>query len=493
MRSLPASIAASLLLVVAARAAAQNYRVRIDASAQTVSFRGLVSDSIAVGLVVTGANGGLETPDGHAVRCGAGDFCFFWLPGPVLRAVPVTTSASVVMWGMGVEGLSLHATGRFIADLGKDRVWPGTVPAAQLIEGYLEYQRSAIVARAGRQLVVSRLEPVGFDGGLLRIRWDKVSLDFTGYGGWGLGQSAGVSAGSPALNPLDEWRPTNRQIVAGAEAALHLSGVDVCAEYRREIDPQDDYFVSERTAFSFGASAAAFRAAGGLDYNIAEGHLGSADVSLTYLQPRFSLTGGARRYRPYFSLWTLWGAFSPVPYNAVNVAAQFRPSGWLLLHGRGERYHYDDAEVSAALVPQLENKGWRTSAGATATFQPRWTLDGDFGLEHGPGAAARFADGTVTYSPSDRFSFDIYGGSVARPLELRFYDATSRWIGGRAEWQFTGQRRIWADIAHVSDERDRPDASSSSLTQFRLRTGLSLAFGSGADRTPLPPAHKTGQ
>lgn len=487
------SIATLLLLASAPSAAAQDYRVRIDASAQTVSFRGLASDSIAIGLVVPGANGGLETPDGHAVRCGAGDYCLFFRPGPVLRAVPVTTSASLVMWGLGVEGLALHATGRIVGDLGRDKVWPGTVPSAQLIEGYLEYQRSVFVARAGRQLVVSRLEPIGFDGGWLRVRWDKASLDFTGYGGWGLGQSAAVSAASPALNPLDEWRPKNRQLVAGAEAALRLTDFDVRAEYRREIDPQDHYFVSERTAFSLFANVSAFRAVGGLDYNIAEGHLANADFTVTYLHPRFSASAGARRYRPYFSLWTLWGAFSPVPYNAVNFSAQIRPSGWLLLHGRGERYHYESADISTALVPQLEDRGWRSSIGATATLNPRWTLDGDYGLEHGPGAATRFADGTVTYTPNEKFTFDLYGGSVARPLELRYYDATSRWIGGRAEWRFTEQQRIWGEASHIKDDRDRPDASASSLTQFRLRAGLSLSFGSSADRTPLPPAHKTGQ
>jgi hypothetical protein len=487
------SIAALIMATATVPAAAQDYRVRIDASAQTVSFRGLFSDSIPIALVVTGANGGLETPDGQAVRCGAGDYCFFFQPGPVLRGIPVTTSASVVMWGLGVEGLALHATGRLIGDLGRDKVWPGTVPSGQLIEGYLEYQRSVVVVRAGRQLVSSRLEPVGFDGGWVRARWDKASLDFTGYGGWGLGQEAAVPANSPALNPLDEWRPSDRQLVAGAEAALHLRDIDMRAEYRREIDPQDHYFVSERTAFSFAASAAAFRLAGGLDYNIAEGHLGSADLTLTYLHSRFALSGGARRYHPYFSLWTLWGAFSPVPYNALNVSAQFRPTDWLSLNGRGERYHYESADVSTALVPDLEDRGWRTSLGATVTPNSRLALDGDFGLEHGPGAAARFADGTITFTPNESFSFGVYGGSLARPLELRFYDAKSHWIGGRAEWQFTGQRRIWSDLALVSDDRQRPDASGSSLDQFRVRAGLSLSFGSGADRTPLPPARRTGQ
>ena len=111
-------IAALGMAAVVAPATAQDYRVRVDASAQTVSFRGLVSDSIAVALVVPSANGGLETPDGHAVRCGAGDYCFFFLPGPVLRAIPVTTSASLVMWGLGVEGLQARERelARVVAD-----------------------------------------------------------------------------------------------------------------------------------------------------------------------------------------------------------------------------------------------------------------------------------------------------------------------------------------------------------------------------------------
>ncbi len=493
MTRLCALIASSILVTGTAPAAAQNYRVRLDASSQAVSFRGLVSDSIAVALVVPSASGGLETPDGHAVRCGAGAYCFFFRPGPVLRGVPVTTSASVVLWGLGIQGLTLRATGRLLTDLGREQVWPGTDPSAQLIEGFLEYQRSVAVARAGRQLVSSRLEPIGFDGGWLKVRWDKTSLEFAGYSGWGLGQAAALSVMSPALNPLDEWRPRNRQIVAGAEASwLYRDDLDIRAEYRREIDPQDSYFVSERTALSFAARAAAFRAAGGLDYNIAEGHVGSADFTLTYLHSRVSVSAGARRYVPYFSLWTLWGAFSPVPYNAVSVSAQVRPTDRLSLHGRGEQYQYESANVSTALVPDLQDRGWRASAGATATLGSRWTLNGTLGLEHGPGAAGRFADAAVTFTPNQQYSFDVYGGTMARPLELRYYDATSRWIGSRTEWQLSPRRRVWGDLALVADDRERPDASASSLTQFRLRAGLSLAFGSGADRTPLPPARRTG-
>jgi len=481
----------AFIVLSSAPAAAQDYRVRIDARAQSVWFRGLVPDSVLASSLTASADGGFVTPDGHAVRCGAGEYCFFFRPGPKLWSAPVATSASIVMWGLGVEGLSLRASARALADLGDNSVWPGTEPPVQLIEGLLEYQRSAFLARVGRQLVSSRLEAIGFDGGWLRYRLARIDLDVTGYAGWGLGQAAVVSPMSPALNPLDEFRPRDRQIVAGAEAAWLYRNVDLRAEYRREIDPQDDYFVSERGALSLLTRIRSLRLTSGLDYNIAEGHLGNADVTATYFRPKFSVSAGARRYRPYFSLWTLWGAFSPVPYTAFNVSGETRVARAVSLHARAERYSYDDAEVSTALVPQLEDRGWRARIGATATLAERWTLDGNYGIERGPGASSRSADAAVTFTPGGMMTFDLYAGALARPLELRYYDARSRWVGGRAQLQLRPERRLWADAALVSDDRDRPDASASSLDQLRLRAGVSITFGSGADRTPLPPARPT--
>jgi hypothetical protein len=482
-----ALIGASVLVAWSAPAAAQSYRARVDARAQAVSFRGLTSDSVLATSVVTSPTGGLETPDGFGVRCSGGDYCFFFRPGPELRGVPVTTSASVILWGFGVQGLTVRATGRFLAGFGDD-VWPGTEPPVQLLEGLVEYQRGSLVARGGRQLVASRLEAIGFDGAWVKYRFNEASLEVTGYGGAGLARAAAVPISSPALNPLDEFRPRERQIVAGAEAAWFYRSADIRGEYRREIDPKDKNVVSERAAISFGAPAGPLRATGGFDYNMAEGRLGNADITLMYQRPRFTLSGGARRYRPYFSLWTLWSAFSPVPHNGVNAFAQIRATSWLSVRARGEAYRYEDAGVSTALVTALENEGWRASTGAIATLSSRWTVSGDAGFEHGPGASSRFADGEVRWAPNERYGFGLYGGAVARPLELRYYDATGNWVGGRGEISVGTQRRVWADVSYVDDARDRPDAGASSLTQFRLRTGLMLSFGSAADRLRLPPA-----
>jgi hypothetical protein len=484
--------AITVITLAPAAGAAQGYRGRIDLRAQSVSFRGLVADSIPIASVVTGPNGERMTPDGHVVRCSAGAYCFFYRPGRPLRALPVTTSASVILWGLGVQGLTIRATGRLLADLGRDDVWPGTDPSAQLLEAYAEYQRASFVVRGGRQLVSSRLEPLGFDGAWLKYRHDRAALELAGYAGWGLGQAAALPVSSPALNPLDEWRPRDRQVVLGTDAGWRFANVDLRGEYRREIDPEDYSVVSERAGVSFNAPAGQLpvNVAAGFDYNIAEGHAGSADLRVTYVQPRYSLSAGARRYRPYFSLWTLWSAFSPVPHNGVNLSAEFRATPALSLRARGEAYRYENAEVSTALVPDLQDRGWRASSGGTLTLRGGWTVDANAGVERGPGAAGRFADAAVRWTPNDRYAVDLYGGAVARPLELRYYDATSQYIGAQVQLFVTTDRRLWSDVAFVNDDRDRPDASASSLDQVRVRAGLSIALGTTADRLPLPPARR---
>src|SRR5574338_230599 len=121
MRS-PALIAASALVAWTSPVFGQSFRARVDARAQAVSFRGLESDSVEASRVVPSANGGFETPDGRAVRCGSSEYCYFYRPGPVMRGVPVTTSASIILWGFGARGLTMRATGQLLADVGPDDV-----------------------------------------------------------------------------------------------------------------------------------------------------------------------------------------------------------------------------------------------------------------------------------------------------------------------------------------------------------------------------------
>jgi hypothetical protein len=474
-----------------ATARGQGYRLRVDARGQSVIYRGLALDSIPIDEAETGPSGGLVSPDGIQVNCGA-SWCYLYRPGPDLRALPVSVAADLILWGLGIRGLTVHLNGRLLANPGDQGSWPGTEPAAQLLEGYAEYDAAWLTARAGRLLVSSRLFPMGFDGGWARGRWAGPGLEAVAYGGWGLGRAAVLPVTSPELNPLDEWRPAERQLVMGAGVAWQPGPAEVRAEYRREVDPDADYLVSERAAVSFsGHPLRSILLTGGLEYNLDFGTLGSADATATWIGQAVTAAVGARRYRPYFDLWTLWGAFSPVPYNAVTGSLQARLWKWLELRGRGERYWYEAAEASTALVT-VENDGWRYSLGASAQLSGRWTVDGSYQLEFGPGASARFFDLGVRYQPVDRLQVSAYGGRLFRPLELRYYDATTIWVGSRAEWTFADGMRVWGDAAWYADERDRPDPAATEWDQVRVRGGLSFTFGTNADRLAgLPPGRRS--
>ena len=82
-RAAVGSLSFALLVLGPGVLTAQGYRLRLDTRFQTVAFRGVSPDSIAVGSAVVGPTGGFETPDGFAVTCtGGSEFCRFYRAGP---------------------------------------------------------------------------------------------------------------------------------------------------------------------------------------------------------------------------------------------------------------------------------------------------------------------------------------------------------------------------------------------------------------------------
>jgi hypothetical protein len=302
-------------LLPATGGAQVGYRLRLDAQLQAVSFRGLTPDSIAVADTIVGPGGGPATADGYAVTCLPGNaFCHYYRPGPVLRGIPLVTTADLTLWGFGVSGLSVRVSARAAGDLADARLWPGTTPRFQLVEGYVEYARQRAIARLGRQVVTSRLGYEGFDGGRLLLRDPHRGLELDGYLGWGLTSGTALPVTSPAVNPLSDFQPGRRQIVAGAGAGWENRWMELHADYLREVDPDVDYFVSERVGVQavVRPPIEGVSLQGGSDWDLAMGLWGSGEASVNYSHSRVSATIGARRYRPHFALWTIWGAFSPL-------------------------------------------------------------------------------------------------------------------------------------------------------------------------------------
>src|SRR5919108_701845 len=190
----------AVLVAAAAPGASQGYRLRLDTRMQAVAYRGVTFDSASVGDTA-----GL----GYALDCNQNGYCTFYRPGGIVHAAPVTTTADVTLWGLGIPGLSVRAIARAVGDLSSGDNWAGTTPHVQLLESYAQYAAERWTAQLGRQTVETRFGFTGFDGVRLALRDSRRGggLELSGYAGWGLWQGGVLPVTSPELNPLDEFRP----------------------------------------------------------------------------------------------------------------------------------------------------------------------------------------------------------------------------------------------------------------------------------------------
>ncbi len=468
---------------------AQGYRLRLDERLQAVGYRGLQLDSIPVTDTVTGPGGGPATSDGFAVRCPSGGaYCLFFRPGAVRHGAPLVTTADVALWGFGVRGLSAHATARAAVDFTGGGAWPGSEPALQLLNGVVEYRAERLTARAGRQLSSNRLGTIGFDGAGITVRDGRHGLDASLYGGWGLARGAPLPVTSPALNPIDDFQPGQRQLLLGADAGWSGQIADVRAEYLREVDPRTDYFVSERLGLSAVVRPVArWTVTGGADYDLAAGWWGSADAAVGYAARTATGSLGLRRYRPHFDLWTIWGAFSPVPYTAVQGQLSIRPLPQVSLRAHGERYRYSPADVSTPLV-DVEQSGWRGELGVTASPVTSWTFDAGYTRAFGPGAASVGSSASVTYAPTGPYAVTLHTATLDRPLELRFSESVLHLYGVDGRVEPRPGLRLELGAVRYAEDRRRPDPAAIDWGQWRVTLRAVFAIGSGDDLDRLPQA-----
>jgi hypothetical protein len=482
----------ALAVAVADASAAQGYRLSLDSRIQRVAFRGLQTDSIRADSVMPGApSGGPTTPGGIGVNCPVGlQYCYYFAPGTTQQTAPATMTADLTMWGFGVRGLSLHADVRGNANAGDD-IWPGMHPTIQLWEGYLDYSMGWFGLRAGRQIIRSRLGYAGFDGGQLRLRSGRSGLEAIGYGGLGLARASALPISSGNLNPLDEFQPPERNEIWGAVGSWNTGPGELRVEWQREIDRSTRYFQSERMALSGALRPVRhLNLAGGAEYNLAEGIWGSADLAAQYNDRLITASAGVRRYRPFFPLWSVWPAFSPVANNSVFGTAAVTVVRGFQVRGRAEHYKYDDPATETPLVT-IRNDGNRYAVGGTITRLPRWTFDAGYAYTAGVGGAMGGWDASVGYQPAGQLTLRLYGATNIRPLEYRYEDSFTRWLGFDAEWRILENLNFGASAIQLYEDRRRPDASGFSWDQTMLSAHVTLLLSSrSADRLRLEKALK---
>lgn len=488
------SLAAGAALAVGSASwlSAQQFRLTLDSRFQSVAFRGLRLDSVPSSETVTSSSGGRATNEGFAVRCLPGEFyCYYFRPGAVLRSNPWVTTARGAVWDLGLPGLSLHTQGQVAAKLRSGATWPGSQPAFRLLEGYARYTTSRLDLRAGRQYVVAgRFGLRGLDGAGVTLQLPDAGLALSGYAGWGLARGGSLPITSEVVNPLEEFRPRQRELVSGVQVGLRSGPIRLRTAYHREYDPGPRYLVGERLGADLWAQLPGrFDLSAGADYDLAMGWWGNAEIVFGFSPRRWLDAGlGVRRYRPYFELWSIWGAFTPAPYDAAFGHLVLRLPERLILNTRGEVYRYLPTGAATPLVVETMDRGWRWSAGASYSPASSWLLDLGYQLELGPGAGSGAAQGAVLYRPSNRLKLALDASILERPLELRFNQSSLRALGAQFEFRPSATFSLGVQLQGYRETRDRPDAASLTWDHLRLATWLTVLLASDARSAGLPPA-----
>lgn len=476
MKAAPA-FASVALLASAAALGAQGYRADVSVHGALLELRPMLRDSLPE-ADVAGEGRRRRLPDGTVVTCVPDEFCR-WYASSAPTSVTVTTQdVRVAAWG-GIPGLSAHAhvRGRY----GTDDVWPLASQEVEAVDAYLNYDPGEYRLRAGRQHRTDGLGYYNFDGiAALWRGFEPVRVE--AFGGWSLGRGLNAPRTGDLLRETDEFAPDRRALTLGAEVGARwgrrLAGA---LTYRREVTTDLEALIGERLALDVRGSAGRLTADLSAEYDVAFEEVNEARLRLSApvgRGVRVSVEG--RHYTPFFELWTIWGAFSPVGFNEASGSASWRdPAAGLLLELGGAYRAYGETDAGADFAP-VEEDGWR-AFGNAEWRRGTWSAAAGYRAEIGFGAARMGGDVRVGRRLTDGASLALRGTSTLTVDELRL--GGHRLDGGGldgvlrlGEVDLTGSVGLYR-ISFV----DRPTMSD--WTQARGHIGIRYRFGTDLGTT----------
>jgi hypothetical protein len=187
--------------------------------------------------------------------------------------------------------------------------------------------------------------------------------------------------------------------------------------YQKETSKDSDLLYSERIA---GSARLVFDRAS-LDVEI-KYDLNSEAVNMVRvaasapLRAGLRATGEFRKYRPFFDLWTIWGAFSPVGYEEARARLDWiAPDGRAGAHAYGSYRQYQDADVATVVTYGLQDESCRLGGGARYALGDNMTVDGEYRYDVGYGASRSGGDlslrrtfGSATYLSLRGTAFETF-------------------------------------------------------------------------------------
>jgi hypothetical protein len=414
-----------LAVSVPATVAAQQVRVIGASTVRYIELRPLQRDSIAEADV---AGSGLtrRLDDGTAVRCLPEDmFCRYTRTGARAAAVPLIQDIEASAWGFG-QGLRAYAQLRGRQSWGSGAgLWPQAEDPVDVLAAYAELERQRYRVRAGRQWQVSGLGFYNFDGvnaGLAPVTGAWVEA----YAGRSLIRGMNESRSGGALESIEALAPPASGLLAGVHARYRPSSrLALGAAYQVDFRNDGAGLFAELAALDGMYRVGSVTVEGSIETDVATQSLNEARLRLRSAPFRSVVVHAqARRYRPYFELWTIWGAFSPIGFDEARAGATWSAArGELVLGGEASYRRYGDAGITEPLDP-LRDDGWGAAASVNWAPAPAWHVDAAYRIEGGFGAARRDGHAGIARQLGEMGSISVQALAFQRLYEFRLAEGT---------------------------------------------------------------------
>lgn len=436
-----AALAASLACGGGARA--QSVRVSGATTMNYVELRPLRIDSVPASTT-TGDGVLRRDAEGRTVECQvSAPYCYLYGTGSVANSVPALQDLTVSVWGFG-RGIRFYAHARSRAVVaGSSTLWPLADDHFDGLEAYLELERRSFRVRVGRQYDVSGLSFDNFDGASVLVRPMRI-LSVEAYGGWRLEQGLNEPVTSGALAAVEPFAPTSRGVLLGVRAlARPIPALSLSATYERVIAANRLGLYSERLATDGMVRGGRLSFDWAMQADLALGDLNELRGTFTYTPAsRITVRAFARRHKPYFDLWTIWGAFGAVGFVEGGAGASWRSEGGRLsLDGQATRRHYLQTDAAVGFAP-IRSTGWSLSTSGALALAPRWSLDGQYGLDLGFGAAKSQGALRLRRTLAGGHSVALTGTAFQTADELRVNSGTVVGVGLSGGLHLGGRSRI---------------------------------------------------
>ena len=454
--------------------AGQGFRAEIGVWGSFLDLQGIVRDSLPEDQV-PGDGLSRRLGDGTVVTCTPEEFCRWFRTEGEEPINVLNQDLKISAWAGGsVPGLAAHAhlRGRF----GTDDFWPRESQEVDLLTGYLSYDRGDLGVRAGRLYRTDGLGYRNFDGA--SIAWRGLeNLRLEAYGGWSLVPNINAPRSGSLLSTADVFAPDDRGFIFGAKVGGRLAGtVSGNVIYQREIRTDRLALYSDRVALDTRALLGRVTAEVAAEYDLTYEEFNEARVRLSApIAGGFEVSLQGRHYTPFFELWTIWGAFSPVGFNEGRASLLWAvPGGHLSFEAGGAYRKYEETDAGADFIT-IKDYGWRAFGGGHWTSSG-WYLDGNYRAETGFGDVRYGGDVGIGKRFGTGSYIGLQGSATQTFGEFRLGEQVVTGGGLEGAWRFGALSLSGGAALYRITFENRPSATD--WTQARAHGGISYRFGS---------------